>query len=97
PRRVRPVGPRQPAEGAAERQPVRRAPAGARGGVDLMAVTTALELLQEEVRAASVVVPVGAGTHREVGNPAVTGGLAAGSAAAAGSDAAAGGGEAVVA
>ena len=49
-----------------------------------MAVTTALELLQEEVRGASVVVPVGAGTHREVGNPPVTGGLAAGSAAAAG-------------
>jgi glycolate oxidase FAD binding subunit len=41
--------------------------------VDLMAVATALELLQEEVRAASVVLPVGARTHWEVANPPVAG------------------------
>ena len=55
-RRVRPDRRRQPAEGAAARQPLRRAAAGAGGRVD---VNEAIELLAASVATAATVVPVG--------------------------------------
>ena len=64
PRRVRPVGPGEPRQGAAVRQSLRRAPPGSRGRVDLM---PDLDELCDAVSAATAVVPVGGRTQWEVG------------------------------
>src|SRR5262245_7631503 len=66
PRRVRSDRCGQPDEGLAARQPWRRAPARAGGRVDL---SEAIDVLAGSVATADAVVPVGARTQWETGNP----------------------------